>query len=347
MNKLYYIKMDNNFEMAYTYNDVTLIPRYSEIISRLDTSLKTKLTKNLLVDMPLIPSNMDTVISNDLAKIVINKGGIPIYHRFCSFNEQKEFVLSMNGLCFISSGIKTEDLANAKKLLDLGALGVCLDIAHGHCKSMIDAIKNIKFYYPNKDIIAGNVCTQKGYLDLCMAGADAIKVGVGSGSICTTRMVTGHGIPMFSAIYNISKIKFKDIPIIADGGIVNNRDVVLALAAGADTVMIGNLYARTMESAGEKFIKDNKTYKIYRGQASKEFQMDFYGELRNGITPEGISGFIECNKSAENFIDEFCGGIKSGLTYSGVKSIADLHINAKFAIAHSTNSFMFESNTRI
>lgn len=339
----------NNFNTSYTFNDITLIPQFSNINSRLDTSLKTRLTKNISVEMPLLPANMDTVISVELGKIILSKGGIPIYHRYCSLDEQKDFILKMEKKCFISSGVKKDDIENAKILLDFGAMGVCFDIAHGHCKLMIDAIKEIKSSYPNKDVIAGNICTPEAYIDLCKAGADAVKVGVGGGSICTTRMVTGHGVSMFSAIYDISKIKkYKyNIPIIADGGIVNNRDVVLSLAAGADTVMMGNLFSKTFESAGEKFNKDGKLLKIYRGQASKEFQIDFYGKLKNGTTPEGISGLVECNKSAIELIDDLCGGLRSGLTYSGAIDIEELQNKCKFSIVHSPNSFMSESNTRI
>lgn len=335
------------FDTSYTFNDITLIPQYSEILSRIDTDLSTRLSKDIYVNIPLIPANMDTVISEELGEIMLKNGSIPIFHRFCSIDEQKEFISKMNGQCFISSGVKNYDLEVCRELLDFGAVGVCFDIAHGHCKMMIDAIKSIKLTHPNKQVIAGNICTPEGYIDLCNAGADAVKAGIGGGSICTTRMVTGHGLPMFSTIYNIGKIKRGyDIPLIADGGITHIRDVVLCLACGADSVMMGNLFSKTYESAGEKFIKDGKYVKVYRGQASKEFQTDFYGKLKPGTAPEGISGFVECNRNAQEMIDEFCGGIRSALTYSGVQDIKSLYNKAKFSVAHSS-SFIIESNTRI
>lgn len=334
---------------VYTYNDIALVPQYSTIKSRLDTSLETKLTRNLTVDMPLIPSNMDTVISTALGKIILENGGIPIYHRYCSIEDQIEFAFQMKGRCFLSCGVSIDDI---NMVSNIPCLGVCFDIAHGHCEKMVDAIKYIKLESPEKEVIAGNICTIEGYEDLVNAGADAIKVGVGSGSICTTRMVTGHGVSMFSSIYDINKYRLtlpvnKQVPIIADGGITHNRDVVLALAAGANSVMIGNLFAKSYQSAGEKVVKDGITYKKYRGQASREFQEEFYGSVKEGTTPEGVSSFIECKYSSHEFINNFCGGIRSGLTYSGAHNINELQKKAKFVFSHSSTSFMNESMYRV
>lgn len=335
---------------VYTYNDISLVPQYSGINSRLDTKLNTKLTRNIKIDMPLIPANMDTVISIDLAKVVLENGGIPIFHRYCSIEEQINFSNQMEGKCFLSCGVSIEDI---DKVINVPCLGICFDIAHGHCEKMIKAIKYAKYKCPSKEIIAGNICTIDGYIDLVNAGADAVKVGVGSGSICTTRMVTGHGISMFSSIYYISKYRstlptYKIVPIIADGGITHNRDVVLALSAGADSVMIGKLFAQSYESAGEKILKDdNKIYKKYRGQASREFQEEFYGSVKQGTTPEGVSAFIQCMYKAQDFIDEFCGGIRSGLTYSGAIDINELQSKAKYVYSHSSTSFMNESMYRV
>lgn len=335
---------------VYTYNDVSLIPQYSTINSRLDTNLNTKLTRNLSIDMPLIPANMDTVISIELGKIVLQNGGIPIFHRYCSIEEQAHFSTQMEGKCILSCGVSIDDI---DKVINIPSLGICFDIAHGHCEKMITAIKYAKNKCPNKEIIAGNICTIEGYFDIVNAGADAVKVGVGSGSICTTRMVTGHGISMFSSIYNISKYRStlpsnRVVPIIADGGITHNRDVVLALSAGADSVMIGKLFAQSYESAGEKIVKDdNKIYKKYRGQASRDFQVEFYGSVKEGTTPEGVSAFIECIYKAQDFINEFCGGIRSGLTYSGANNIKEFQSKAKYVYSHSSTSFMNESMYRV
>jgi IMP dehydrogenase len=344
------IKSNKFIDYMYTFNDISLIPQYSEISSRLDTIIKSRISKNFYIDIPVVPSNMDTVISIEMAKKIVENGCIPIFHRFCSIHSQKQFIKELNGRCFISSGINDEDINNALELLNYGALGVCLDVAHGHCKKMIYAIKQIKNLFPNKDIIAGNICTPDGYKDLVDAGADSVKVGIGSGAICTTRMVTGHGISMFTAIYNISefkKLNNYNIPIIADGGISHYRDIVLSLAAGAECVMMGKLFAATFESAGDKFEKDGRLCKIYRGQASRQFQEEFYGGVKKGTVPEGISGIINVNIYTNNLLGDISGSIRSALTYSGCKDINEFHKKAKFILCHSSDSFMNESNTRI
>lgn len=246
------------FEKAYTFDDVALVPQYNTIKSRTDPVLDTWLTKNIKVNNPLIPANMDSVISTEMADVIVKNGCIPIFHRFCSIDEQIAFCKRFQNNCFVSCGLNDYD--KLELLYKHGALGVCIDVAHGHSKQVISLIKNLKELYPNKDIIAGNVCTPGAYSDLVFAGADAVKVGVGPGAACSTRMVTGFGVPQFSAIYKISKfVKQLKVPIIADGGIRNSRDVALALAAGASTCMIGSLFSKTFESAGDKFIK-NKTY---------------------------------------------------------------------------------------
>lgn len=337
-----------SFSTSLTYQDVSLVPQFSNIESRLDTDLTTKLTRNITMTMPLIPANMDTVICPELGKIIVEKGGIPIYHRFCTQEEQKDFVKQMNGKCFVSCGLQKDEIQRVGELLELGALGVCIDVAHGHCQRMIDMIKALKQKYPRKDVIAGNICSNEAYIDLVNAGADAVKVGVGSGSICTTRMVTGHGVPTFSAIYNCRDlVKKYGVPLIADGGITYNRDAVLALAAGASSVMMGSLFAKCNESAGDKFEKDGKIMKKYRGQASSDFQKDYYGKVKKGTAPEGVAGYVECLYSAEDFIDEFCGGVRSALTYTGVRTIPDFQEKSKFIKTHSTGAYMMESRSRI
>jgi len=312
--------MTEKLQTYLTFDDVALLPQYSNIKSRLDTKLDTRLTKKITMKLPIVASNMDTVINEKMADVLLKNGSIPIFHRFCSFEKQKEIVEKYKNECFVSYGLK--DLDNLFKLLELGALGVCIDIAHGHCKKMIKMISEIKKKYPSKQIIAGNVCTPLACHDLITAGADAIKVGIGPGSACTTRIVTGFGAPQFSAIKECSKIcsKFK-VPLIADGGIRNSRDIILALAAGADTVMIGGLFAKTYESASKKFQKGGETYCVYRGQASKEFQIDFYGTLKKKTVPEGIEYKTICSGSCQDLIYKLCGGLRSGLTYGGAINI--------------------------
>lgn len=360
------------FQKAYTFDDVALVPQYNNIQSRTEPSLKTWLTKNIKTNFPLIPANMDTVICIELAEKIVENGGIPIFHRFCSIDEQLSFCQKFNGKCFVSCGLNDTD--KLEQLYNAGALGVCIDVAHGHSEPIINLIKNLKEKYPNKEIIAGNVCTPMGYSDLVSAGADAVKVGVGPGAACTTRIVTGFGVPQFSAIYEISKLARKlQVPIIADGGIRNSRDVVLALAAGASTCMVGSLFSKTYESAGEKYIKkiinqndnsnnndeylkihkstindyvnDNKKiYTLYRGQASKHFQNDYYGGMKKGTVAEGINFYSLCTGSTQDVIDDINGGLRSGLTYGGARSIKELQRKAEFVEVSS--NYMCESKPR-
>lgn len=236
-------------------------------------------------------------------------------------------------------------------LLKKGARGVCIDIAHGHSETMVKFIHDLKAIVPEKEVIAGNVCTAMGYQDLVSAGADAVKVGVGCGAACTTRIKTGFGVPQFSAIYKCAHIAKKlRVPLIADGGIVLERDMVLALAAGASTVMMGSIFAKTHESGAKKFtVKNEKTGEEqlmarYRGQASAEFQEQYYGGLKKGTVPEGIGFSAPCTASAQDVIDNFVGSLRSALTYGGSKDIKELQRKAEFVkVSHS---FMKESHPR-
>ncbi|MGE5196759.1 MAG: guanosine monophosphate reductase [Anaerolineae bacterium] len=331
---------------AYTFDDVALVPQFNNVPSRTEPSLETWLTKNRKILIPLLCSNMDTAISEDLAHILIKRGSVPIFHRFTSFDVQANWVKKFGENTFISCGIQKIDETRA--LLDLGAGGTCIDVAHGHSDRMFHFIHELKQTHPDKDIIAGNVCTAMAYHDLVNAGADAVKVGVGPGSACTTRVVTGFGVPQFSAIHECAKIAEKlRVPLIADGGIRNSRDVVLALAAGASTVMIGKLFALTYESAAPKrkslSIPTNLEAK-FRGQASEDFQNDFYGGLKDKTVAEGIDFWAAVSGSAEELIDQLLGGLRSGLTYGGARSIKELQRKAEFVKV--APSYMHESNPR-
>jgi IMP dehydrogenase len=307
-----------------TYNDVALVPQFNNVESRGEPDLSTWLTKDLRVDMPLIPANMESVISLELADVIRNNGGYPIFHRFYKDEGKRvELPRLYDGRCFLSVGINDYDkimrLVIHKKL-DL--LGFAIDIAHGHDIRVMEAIRRIKDY--GFYVIAGNVCTTQGYQDLVNAGADAVKVGIGPGAACTTRNVTGFGVPQFTAVRECGKLAKKlHVPIIADGGIRSSRDCVLALAAGATTVMIGSLFAQTKEAAGRG---------VYRGQASESFQQDYYGGLKEGTVPEGksIHYFKEYLKPAQEVIDNLLGGIRSGLTYGGAKDIPELQRKSEF-----------------
>jgi IMP dehydrogenase len=328
---------------AFTFDDVALVPQFNNVPSRTEPLLETWLTKNRKVKIPLICSNMDTAISPELADILIEQGSIPIFHRFTDLDTQKEWVKKYGNNTFISCGI--HNLDHTKELLDMGAAGVCIDVAHGHSEKMFHFIEKIKRSHPDKEVIAGNVCTAMAYHDLVNAGADAVKVGIGPGAACTTRVVTGFGVPQFSAIYDCAKIAEKlRVPLIADGGIRTSRDVVLALAAGASTVMIGKLFALTEESSAPKKETPEGLLAKYRGQASEDFQSDFYGGLKDKTVAEGIDFWAPVSGSAQELIDTLLGGVRSGLTYGGARSIKELQRKAEFV--EVTQSYIHESRPR-
>jgi len=331
---------------ALTYDDVALVPQFNNIPSRTEPSLESWLTRKLKVGMPLLAANMDTVISVELAEVLIAEGSFPIFHRFSPFEDQIKWVKKFEGKTFISCGIQKLD--ETRKLLDLGALGACIDVAHGHSDRMFRHIEELKKTHPDKEIIAGNVCTAMAYHDLVNAGADAVKVGVGPGAACTTRMVTGFGVPQFTAVQDCARIAEKlRVPLIADGGIRTSRDVVLALAAGASTVMIGKLFALTSQSAAPKRKTDKYPSGLeakFRGQASADFQNEFYGGLKAKTVAEGIDFWGPVSGTAEELIAVLLGGIRSGMTYGGARNLKELQRKAEFVQVSA--SYVQESKPR-
>lgn len=331
---------------ALTYDDVALVPQFNNIPSRTEPSLESWLTKKLKIGIPILAANMDTVISSELADILIAEGSIPILHRFLPLEEQEKWVKKYKDKTFISCGIQKID--ETRKLLDLGALGACIDVAHGHSDRMFQHIEELKKSHPDKEIIAGNVCTAMAYHDLVNAGADAVKVGVGPGAACTTRMVTGFGIPQFTAVHDCAQIAEKlRVPLIADGGIRTSRDVVLALAAGASTVMIGKLLALTQESAAPKRKGTHGPLGLdakFRGQASADFQNEFYGGLKAKTVAEGIDFWSPVTGTAQELINTLLGGIRSGMTYGGARNLKELQRKAEFVQVSA--SYIHESRPR-
>lgn len=328
-------------EEGLTYEDVALVPQYNNVASRTEPNLSTWLTQKTQVSHPFVPANMDTVISCEMASVLRESGTYPIFHRFSPIEEQLEWVKKFPNCCYISSGLFHLD--KILPLIDAGARGVCIDVAHGHSKAMLEYIKQIKQSRPNCEIIAGNVCTAMAYQDLVNAGADAVKVGVGPGSNCTTRIMTGFGVPQFSAVYECGQLAKKlRVPIIADGGIREPRDAVIALAAGASTIMMGGIFAKTYESAAPKTTKpDGTVIARTRGQASKEFQEDFYGAMRPKTVAEGIAQDIVVSYSTNDVLGLYCGGLRSGMTYGGARDMKEFQRKAEFIRVSST--YMKES----
>lgn len=330
----------------YTFDDVALVPQFNNVPSRTEPSLESWLTKNRKIKIPLVASNMDSVIGEELADVLLEHGTMPIFHRFTDFDTQAAWVKKYGEQTFISCGL--HHAGETCKLLELGAAGVCIDVAHGHSEQMFRLIERIKKDFPDKDVIAGNVCTPMAYHDLVNAGADAVKVGVGPGAACTTRLVTGFGVPQFSAIYECGQIAEKlRIPLIADGGIRTGRDVVLALAAGASSVMVGKLLSLTQESAAPKRSMQGDAHKLeakYRGQASEDFQSDYYGALKDKTVAEGVDFWSPVTGSAHQVMLYLMGSLRSGLTYGGAKNIKELQRKAEFVKVTAT--YMSESGPR-
>ncbi len=334
--------------VALTFDDVLIAPMHCEMDSRRSPNLTTRLTKNWQIDIPMVASNMDTVTEKEMAIKMAQLGGVGILHRFMEIDAQVEQIKMMKNfynennikspIC-ASIGVKEAGMLRADHLADNGVDILTLDIAHGDSSMMIEILDYVKKKYPKIDIIAGNVATPWGTKMLIDHGADAVKVGIGPGSMCTTRIITGCGVPQLTAIaISVQEAKKYNIPVIADGGIKRSGDIVKALSAGADTVMLGSILAGTIETPGE--ILGGK--KKYRGMASKDAQVSWRGELPQGMAAEGEARMIPCKGSVANIIDELCGGVRSGMTYINALNINGLYENARFMEMHSSG--MMESN---
>ncbi|MEM3875808.1 MAG: IMP dehydrogenase [Candidatus Micrarchaeaceae archaeon] len=456
-------------EIGLSFDDVLLVPNKNIFGSRSNISLRTKLTRNIELNTPIVSANMDTITSSQMAIAMAESGGIGIIHRFNTIQEEMEevekvkrkssFIIknpytiaidktvgdvknlinktgvsgfpvvdirnktkllgivtlrdikfqsdnnkisdimtpkkdlitilsnkNLNATFFLDMfkkykfekipiidskfnlialvaakdifdirnnitsknkdgklmvgaavGIKSDAIERIEKLYDAEADAVVIDIAHGHSIQAINLIQKIKKDF-DIDIIAGNVATKQGTLDLIKAGADAIKVGIGPGHVCTTRLVTGAGVPQLTAIsWAYSIAKDYDVPIIADGGINNSGDIVKALASGASSVMIGKLFAGTDETPGSTIIKNGKKYKFYRGMSSisansKKLSVDMSGEISIDTIGEGKESFVPYVGSVKEIIVQLVGGIKSGFSYCGSKNLEQLRRNAEFII---------------
>ncbi|GBC73731.1 Inosine-5'-monophosphate dehydrogenase [archaeon HR04] len=460
-----------NIREGLTFDDVLLVPKRSSVVSRSHVNLRTRLSRRINLNIPIVSANMDTVTEANMAIAMAREGGIGIIHRFMSVEQQVNEVrkvkraeniiieqpytirqeqsiaeaielmeeYNVSGLLVVDSdgklvgiltrrdimfesraragekrvydamtknvitarytitleeakeilhkyrieklplvdehnrvkglitakdilrreqyplaakdrkgrllvgaavGVKGDYMERTERLLDAGADVIVVDIAHGHSENAIDAIKKIKKAYPDCELIAGNVATAQGTKDLIESGVDAVKVGVGSGSICITRIVTGSGVPQLTAIMDCARVAREyDVPIIADGGIRNSGDITKALAAGAETVMVGSLLAGTDESPGVSITKNGKRYKIYRGMASfyaslgrkirEEGALNIEDDL-NDYVPEGVEALVEYKGSVVEIVRQLAGGVRSGFSYCGARNIEELHRNAEF-----------------
>ena len=314
---------------ALTYDDIQLVPGYSEIESRKNINLKTKITSRYSIDIPLVASPMDTVCESGMAIKFLQAGGVGIIHRFMSMEEQKKEVIRVNTFkqsqlpeksylpVAASVGANGDFHERAIELIVGGANIILIDVAHGHHKNVKEAIKIIKRLDPSVDVIAGNIATSQAALDLQEWGADGLRVGIGGGSLCTTRVKTGFGIPNVSCLEEI--IRVAKVPVMADGGIRSSGDIAKALALGADNVMLGSLIAGTEESPGSIIEKNNGLYKRYRGAASLETKMTHGQEQRN---VEGESTIIPYKGGVKYIIEGLLDGVRSALSYAGAPDLS-------------------------
>jgi IMP dehydrogenase len=325
---------------ALSYDDVLLAPAFSEIESRSQVDLTSYLDKDLRFDTPIIASPMDTVSGAEMGIKLSQLGGVAVIHRYNTIEEQCKIVKTVKesgGRVGAAIGTTGDFLQRLNALIFVGVDFICIDVAHGHHKLVHDAIKIIRAKYPFMHIMAGNVATAEGFAALQEWGADSIRVGVGGGSICSTRIQTGHGVPNLTAIMDCAAVAHR-ATLIADGGIKNAGDIVKALAAGADFVMLGSLLAGTDEAPGDIVAG----MKAYRGMASREAQEEWRGK---SSAPEGIATTVTYKGPVEPIFNDLVGNIKSGLSYSGATTISGLFNKAQFI--RQTSAGQLESSTHI
>lgn len=314
-----------------TFDDVLLMPKRSDVRSRRDPSLASRLTKKLTIDTPILSANMDTITGAEMAIAMSKLGGLGILHRFATIEEQVAMVQQVkdSGAKIISAsiGVGDESKPRSKALVEAGVNVITIDIAHGHSVQMIETLKWLKDTYPDIEVIAGNLAMPDAAQDLIEAGADAIKVGIGPGSMCTTRIITGCGVPQLTAIALCAEVaQSYEVPLIADGGIKTSGDIVKAFAAGASAVMLGSMLSGTLETPGE--LKGGR--KQYRGMASKAAQVSWRGGVPEGMAAEGESTMVNVKGRAKDVVLEITGGIRSGMSYLNATSIAEIRDKAFF-----------------
>jgi IMP dehydrogenase len=337
---------------AYTFDDVLLVPAHSTVMPR-DVSLETKLTRNIKLKIPLVSAAMDTVTESRLAIAIALEGGIGIIHKNLTIEQQsKEVSLvkecgggskSANGTLLVGAavgtGVDTNDRVDA--LVKAGVDVIVVDTAHGHSQTVLDRVRWVKDNYPDVDVIGGNIATADAAKALVAAGADGVKVGIGPGSICTTRIIAGVGVPQITAVDNVARaLKGTGVPLIADGGIRYSGDMAKALAAGAYSVMLGSLFAGADEAPGEIEVIDGANFKSYRGMGSigamaqQQGSSDRYFQEKtrsvDKLVPEGVEGRVFCKGPLAAIIHQAIGGIRSSMGYTGCETIEKLHEKAEF-----------------
>ena len=353
-----------------TFDDVLLIPAESHVLPN-EVKLDTKLAPNLQLHIPLISAGMDTVTEGNMAIAMAENGGLGVIHKNLSIEAQVEEVKKAKGktvdpnlphpavddqgrlLAAAAVGVTSDTFERAESLLEAGADAIVIDTAHGHSAGVLRKIKEIREHFPNATLIAGNVATGEGTAALFDAGVDVVKVGIGPGSICTTRIVAGVGVPQITAIYDAASVAQKyGKKIIADGGIKYSGDVVKALAAGGNAVMLGSMFSGTTEAPGTIFTNEGKQFKSYRGMGSVGAMSQQHGSSdryfqggvneANKLVPEGVEALVPYKGDVSNIIYQIDGGLRAGMGYVGAGTIKELIQNSQFV--QITNAGLRESH---
>ena len=353
-----------------TFDDVLLIPAESHVLPN-EVDLSTQLADNLKLHIPLISAGMDTVTEGPMAIAMALQGGLGVVHKNMSIQAQAGEVANVKSvvvpagatkaavddnnrlLVAAAVGVTSDTFERAEALLKAGADAIVIDTAHGHSAGVLRKIAEIREHFPDATLIAGNVATGEATRALFDAGVDVVKVGIGPGSICTTRVVAGVGVPQITAIYDAASVAREyNKPIVADGGIKYSGDVVKALAAGGNAVMLGSMLSGTTEAPGEVFEDNGKKYKAYRGMGSVGAMAQAHGSSdryfqggvneANKLVPEGIEARVEYKGDVSDIVFQIDGGLRSGMGYVGASDIPTLIEKAQFV--QITNAGLIESH---
>ena len=354
---------------GFTFDDVLLIPAESHVLPN-EVDLSTQLAPNLKLNVPFLSASMDTVTETKMATTMARNGGLGVIHKNMSADDQAKMVAAVKAiendasqypnaavdannhlLVAAAVGVTSDTFDRASALLNAGADAIIIDTAHGHSAGVLRKVAEIRHQLPDATLIAGNVATGEGTRDLFEAGVDVVKVGIGPGSICTTRVVAGVGVPQLTAIYDAAQVAREfGKPIIADGGMKYSGDIVKALAAGGNAVMFGSMFSGTDEAPGDIIEDGGKKYKMYRGMGSLASMSHgsadryFQGGVNeaNKLVPEGIEARVEYKGSVNDIIFQMVGGLRSGMGYTGSATIQDLIDNAQFV--RISNAGLIESH---
>ncbi|MDR0299239.1 MAG: IMP dehydrogenase [Streptococcaceae bacterium] len=345
---------ENKFlKKAFTFDDVLLVPAESHVLPN-EVNVATELAPNLKLRVPILSAAMDTVSESRMGIAMAKMGGMAVIHKNLSIEQQAAEVAKVKAaevegehpaldaagryLVAAAVGVSSDTFDRAEALFSAGADAIVIDTAHGHSAGVLRKIAEIRKHFPDNTLIAGNIATSGGARALFEAGVDVVKVGIGPGSICTTRVVAGVGVPQITAIYDAAEVARElGKTIIADGGIKYSGDIVKALAAGGNAVMLGSMFAGTEEAPGEVFEIDGQKFKTYRGMGSlgamEKGSKDryFQGGVNeaNKLVPEGIEGIVAYKGKTEDIVYQMLGGLRAGMGYTGAENIHELHEKAQ------------------